>query len=456
MNAPASPRLKLAYYGDDFTGSTDVLEVLSLAGVPTVLFLEPPTAALLAEFPAIQAVGVAGISRSLPTAQMAAELLPQFHALQALGAELVHYKICSTFDSSPETGSLGRAIELGREVFGEVMVPLVVGAPRLKRYVVFGQLFATVGSVTHRLDRHPTMSRHPVTPMRESDLLRHLAQQTALTSSLMDVLLLDGDRDALATRVEELLASASSILLFDTLTAQHLETIGAILWEKRAHPWRFLVGSSGIEYALAAHWKASGMLPVTVPANGAGAVDPLLVMSGSASPVTAQQIEYALAKGWHGLRLSALALLQPATAAVELDRVLDEALPLLAACKNVVIYLTLGPDDTALSVATAQARTLGLEGVGILLAQAQGRLLRELLTRSGLRRACVAGGDTSGWVARELGIYALEFITAIAPGAPLCRARSHTATFDGLEISLKGGQCGAPNYFECIRRGEAF
>ncbi len=32
----------LTFYGDDFTGSTAVMEVLSFAGVPTMLFMEPP------------------------------------------------------------------------------------------------------------------------------------------------------------------------------------------------------------------------------------------------------------------------------------------------------------------------------------------------------------------------------------------------------------------------------
>ena len=34
--------LLLTYYGDDFTGSTDVLESLTVGGVETVLFVEPP------------------------------------------------------------------------------------------------------------------------------------------------------------------------------------------------------------------------------------------------------------------------------------------------------------------------------------------------------------------------------------------------------------------------------
>jgi uncharacterized protein YgbK (DUF1537 family) len=80
-------------------------------------------------------------------------------------------------------------------------------------------------------------------------------------------------------------------------------------------------------------------------------------------------------------------------------------------------------------------------------------LLRELLTATGLRRACVAGGDTCGHAARQLGIYALEYMMPVAPGSPLCRARSHDAAFDGLEISLKAGQVGQPDYFGSIRAG---
>jgi uncharacterized protein YgbK (DUF1537 family) len=106
--------------------------------------------------------------------------LPQiFRALQVLQPSLCHYKVCSTFDSSPRVGSIGRALEIGQEIFASPYVPLVVGAPALRRYCVFGNLFATVNGETHRLDRHPTMSRHPVTPMAESDLRVHLAAQTS-------------------------------------------------------------------------------------------------------------------------------------------------------------------------------------------------------------------------------------------------------------------------------------
>src|SRR6266516_4214048 len=99
---PHAPALRLSYYGDDFTGSTDALEFLTCAGLRTRLFLTPPTAAQCA---GLDAVGVAGLTRSLAPAAMEAELRPTFAALAALGAPHVHYKVCSTFDSSPTVGS---------------------------------------------------------------------------------------------------------------------------------------------------------------------------------------------------------------------------------------------------------------------------------------------------------------------------------------------------------------
>ena len=102
--------MDLAYYGDDFTGSTDVLESLAGAGIDTELFVDAairgPT----------RAVGLAGLSRTFTPAEMDDRLPEAFAALAAGGPRFLHYKVCSTFDSSPAVGSIGRAIEIGRRV----------------------------------------------------------------------------------------------------------------------------------------------------------------------------------------------------------------------------------------------------------------------------------------------------------------------------------------------------
>jgi uncharacterized protein YgbK (DUF1537 family) len=38
----------------------------------------------------------------------------------------------------------------------------------------------------------------------------------------------------------------------------------------------------------------------------------------------------------------------------------------------------------------------------------------------------------------------------LAPGSPLCRARAREDAFDGLEIAMKGGQVGKPDFFGSV------
>src|SRR5262245_28288893 len=111
------------YYGDDFTGSTDALEALATGGVRSVLFLDPPDERMLHRFAECQAIGIAGESRSRGPEWMSEHLPPIFARLKGLGAPVCQYKVCSTFDSSPQFGSIGRALEIGREVFGNPYVP---------------------------------------------------------------------------------------------------------------------------------------------------------------------------------------------------------------------------------------------------------------------------------------------------------------------------------------------
>src|SRR5690606_15872624 len=129
--------------GDDFTGSTDALTQFHRFGLRGVLLFDCPDRARLAHLAERHdVIGVAGVGRSLPTEQMAAEVGPVLEALQAARPRLVQYKMCSTADSSPRLGSLGRAVELGRRVFGDRPVPILAAQPEFGRYTAFGNHFA--------------------------------------------------------------------------------------------------------------------------------------------------------------------------------------------------------------------------------------------------------------------------------------------------------------------------
>lgn len=446
------PGLLLAYYGDDFTGSTDAMEAFHVAGVPTVLFLQAPTPARLARFPEVRCVGMAGDARSRSPQWMVTELRDAFTSLAALGAPLLQYKLCSTFDSAPETGSIGCAIDVGVGVTGGGFSPMIVGAPRLRRYQIFGNLFAAVDGVGYRIDRHPTMSRHPVTPMAEADLRLHLGRQTARRVGLIDMLELGEGRgeQCLAQRIGD----DAPVLMLDVCDESTLLAAGRLVWNQRAQG-RFTASSSGLQYALVAYWRACGLLPPPPALPEAEPVDAIAVVSGSCSPVTAGQIAWAAERGFHIERLDIAKALDPRAADAEIAGIVARGAAAIERGVSVVVCSAEGVDDPCVVNFDASAAAAGLSrrdaasSIGAALAG----VMLGLLDNTALRRVVVAGGDSSGAVAGALGVYALSIAAPLAPGGPLCRAWSDDARRDGLQIVLKGGQIGGRSFFGDVLAG---
>ncbi|MEJ8847921.1 3-oxo-isoapionate kinase OiaK [Variovorax rhizosphaerae] len=444
----------LAYYGDDFTGSTDSMEAMTAAGIPTVLFLDLPTPDMLARFPQARCVGIAGSSRGRDPEWMQRELPKAFAALASLKAPVLQYKVCSTFDSSPSIGSIGCAIDLGVNCMPGRWSPTIVGAPRLKRYQVFGHLFAAVDGVGYRIDRHPTMSRHPVTPMAESDLRRHLAMQTPRRIELVDMVQLRNGEAA--SQVHKLQADDVPVVFVDVLDEHTLAAAGRLVWENRGNGL-FSASSSGLQYALAAHWRELGLIPREPSLPGAEAASAIAVVSGSCSPVTASQIARARTNGFLTERLQLDKALGSATREAEIERVVAVAATAIERGTSAIVFSAEGPEDPSvtgfnqLAVAAGLGRHDAARQVGTALAE----VMRRLLDRVRLTRVVVAGGDSSGEVASALDIQALTVAAGLAPGAPLCRAWSSAKVRDGLEIVLKGGQIGGVDFFGLARDGHA-
>jgi uncharacterized protein YgbK (DUF1537 family) len=427
------------YYGDDFTGSTDVLEQLGANGVPAVLFVGVPKPEHRATFSGAQAIGIAGDSRSRSPGWMSANLPAIFRALQRFGAPITHYKVCSTFDSSPTIGSIGRAIEIGREVFAPPFVPIVVGAPHLRRYVAFGHLFAGAPDGTvQRIDRHP-MSRHPVTPMHESDLRLHLAAQTSTKIGLIDTSILKSGSGAASDALDALIASGHQAVICDTIDDETQSTVGSLLWSRAQQRPLFAAGSSGLTAALVSEWNCLGLLSVQTSSAPIAVAKPLLVLSGSCSAVTERQLRYAIGHGYHPIPLDPLALLDENNSTR--SAALESASRSLADGRDTILYTALGTPASP-----AYGDSLGI---------ALGSLISELLERNAnsiapVRRILICGGDTSSHAIQQLGVHALTWIANVQPGSPLCRAHADSR-LDGLELVLKGGQVGTADFFDHVR-----
>ena len=442
----------LTYYGDDFTGSTDVMEAFTAAGIPTVLFLERPKPSDLARFQHMRCIGLAGQSRGKSPDWMRRELPAIFECLQGMGAPILHYKVCSTFDSSACVGSIGQAIDLGVKTTRARWSPLVVGAPRLKRYQVFGHLFAGANGVVHRIDRHPTMSRHPVTPMQESDLRVHLAEQTQRRIELIHVAELSEGLGQI--RCDALQGDDQPVVMIDVADdATQLEA-GRLVWENRGQGL-FSASSSGLQYALAAYWRQQGLIPQTPSLPVANAVPCIAVVSGSCSPMSGAQIQWARTHGFATERLDISRCLDAHEAGLEIARLVSLALASIAQNISPLVFSAEGPDDPAVLnfTATAAAASLSKEAAAERVGQALAEIMRQVLDQSTIRRFVVAGGDSSGAVGSHLGIRALTVDAGMAPGVPLCRAWSDDPKRDGLQVALKGGQLGAESFYGQVKSG---
>ncbi|MFC7194841.1 nucleotide-binding domain containing protein [Halosimplex aquaticum] len=144
-----------------------------------------------------------------------------------------------------------------------------------------------------------------------------------------------------------------------------------------------------------------------------------------------------------------------AVAGDERQAAVQAAIESIDAGRSVILYSARGPNDERIAETEKRAAELQLDetAIGSRLGREQGAILREVLERTTVDRVCVAGGDTSGYAAPALDVYALELLTPLAPGGPLCRASSEDDRFDGLEIALKGGQVGQADYFGLVRDG---
>lgn len=414
------PRVRAAFYGDDFTGSVDALLQFSRRGWTGRLFTRlPDHEALHRAAESVDVVGVAGIARSLPTSAMDAELTPVFQALAALEPRVVQYKACSTADSSPAVGSLGRIVELGRAIVAGRPVPMLFAQPDFGRYTLFGHHFAAEDGVVYRLDRQPTMSTHPSTPMTESELAVHVGRQTELPIGSLPVTAYDGD---LAGRIR---GSEAAALVMDAVTDEHLVTVGDAVLRLPAPV--FAIGSGGLSHGIAAAAPLDAPPPAATAARG-----PVLVVSGSRSARTRRQADAAAADGW---------LVRP--------------LPLAPTGRDEVIRQTVDTlrNGRSAVLTSDDADTSAAGGRPVLdVVAATATAVVDAAVRAGVtRRVVVCGGDTSGRVALGLGVEALSLAANPWGNVVILRAHAADPAVDGLELLLKGGQVGGDTLFPDMR-----
>jgi uncharacterized protein YgbK (DUF1537 family) len=411
----------LGCIADDFTGATDLASMLVKGGMRTVQLLGVPDPA--DPVPDADAVVVALKSRTAPARQAVEESLAALDWLRAAGCRQFFFKYCSTFDST-EAGNIGPVADALLNRLDGGFALACPAFPANARSVYQGHLF--VGSV---LLNESGMENHPLTPMKDANLVRVLSHQTDGTVGLVPFAIVEQGAAAIRRAMTQLKEQGRRYAIVDAVSDQHLVAIGEAA---AGHP--LITGGSGVAMGLPANFRRAGLLaehgdPAALPTVAGHAA----VLAGSCSRATLFQLGTARA---HVPTLELDPLATP-----DADTLASQALAWAEGklgATPIVIAASAPPEKVA-----ALQQRLGREAAGALIEHALATIAEGLVAR-GVRRLVVAGGETSGAVASRLGVRSLRIGGEIDPGVPWTFAEGGKAP---LLLALKSGNFGAPDFF---------
>jgi uncharacterized protein YgbK (DUF1537 family) len=378
------------------------------------------------------AIVVALKTRTILAAEAVAQSLHSCRWLRSRGVRQIYFKICSTFDSTPQ-GNIGPVIKALMEELGCDFSVVIPAFPDNDRTVFRGHLF--VGDV---LLSDSGMRNHPLTPMTDANLVRFL--QTQLSCSvcykvgLIDYRTAAQSASVIRQRINELRSEGMNVAIADTISNDDLANLATALRDDL-----FVTAGSGLGISLPAVWgfvrsQQSGDLPRAGGRKG--------IISGSCSTVTNAQVQHFVDRGGSAHRLDLAELASDIGGAQ-----VEHALAWADSCwrcdpvSPVLIYSTAQP----LAVDAVQAR-LGVEKSAKLVEDALSGIASGLVAR-GAGQLIVAGGETSGVCVRALNIQQMQIGPQIDPGVPWCFAASCSGTTSGLHITLKSGNFGSHDFF---------
>ena len=411
--------IRLGAIADDFSGATDLANTLVRNAMVALQVIGVPAPDV--DIGDAQAVVIALKSRTSVVEQAVSDSLAALQWLMDQGASQVIFKYCSTFDSTPG-GNIGPVANALSEALATEFAIVCPAFPKTGRTVYQGHLF-----VGEQLLSESPMKDHPLTPMRDSYIPRLMAQQSHSSCGLIPLAQLRAGEQSLRRAMLELQAKGHRYGVVDIIDDTDLEILGAALVDQK-----LITGSSAVAQALAVNFIKQGGNPE--PHTDAFVVDAgrALVLAGSCSAATRQQIERARPL-WPSYKVEVDALAAGTDLASELydwAMLQDDALPVL-------IYASSAPAE----IAEIQRR-YGVEASGTMVETLMGELAVRLVD-NGFNRIIVAGGETSGAVVSALGIRRLHIGPEIAPGVPWTQSNADTR----INLALKSGNFGNQDFF---------
>ncbi|MBE0627573.1 MAG: four-carbon acid sugar kinase family protein [Burkholderiales bacterium] len=411
----------LGCIADDFTGATDLANNLVRSGMRTLQTIGVPEAPLAGE---VDAVVVALKSRTIAASEAVAQSLAALDWLRRAGCRQFFFKYCSTFDSTPQ-GNIGPVAEALMQALGADIAIACPAFPTNARTIYMGNLF--VGQVPLS---ESGMRDHPLTPMRDSNLVRVLQAQSRAKVGLVAWTDVAAGEAAIRARFAALQAEGARLAVVDAINDADLHAIATAC---AGHP--LITAGSGVAIGLPENFRRAVLLPLRadaaeLPRVPGGAA----VISGSCSQATNGQVAHWIESGRTAIRIDPLAIAagggDVATAALAQADSLLESGPVL-------FYATAAPEE----VKAVQVK-LGVAEAGAMVERALAAVAQGLIER-GVTRLVVAGGETAGAVVQALGVTALKIGPQIDPGVPW----TATQGAHPILLALKSGNFGSRDFF---------
>ena len=436
-----SDSLLLGAVADDLTGAADLASMLSSGGVRTALCLDAERVAAVGGG-MYDAVVVALKTRSIEPDDACARTLEALEALRGRGARQIYFKYCSTFDSStrgnigPVTSALLRALQ----------APFAVAVPALPvngRTQYLGYLF-----VGDRLLSETHMRDHPIHPMTDANLVRHLQAQMRERVELVPYGRVRQGAAAIRRSIDELAAGGTAVALVDAITDEDLLEIAEAVVDHR-----LVTGGSGLGRALAEVWKRNGIL---APGEKAAADDleagNVLILCGSCSSATLDQLSELRQTFGAGAMIDVLHLVEDFSA--EVDRVYRSLRHAVTESGWACAFSSAGVAERKRTSAAAMERGIPGDVLARRIEAAHRELASRAVAEGLVRHIVVAGGETAGAVAEGLDLGALEVADVLDPGVPVLRPiEQGPAPTALLSVTYKSGNFGGPGFFSrALRR----
>jgi uncharacterized protein YgbK (DUF1537 family) len=271
--------LKLGCIADDFTGATDLANNLVRAGMRAVQCIGVPQGAV----EGVDAVVIALKSRTIPAADAVKQSLDALRWLRAQGCRQIYFKVCSTFDSTPQ-GNIGPVAEALLQELRAPFACVTPAFPENARTVYKGHLF--VGDV---LLSDSGMRNHPLTPMTDANLVRVMQAQCQDRVGLIAHDVVREGPAAIRARIADLQSQGARFGIVDAIDNGDLLALGQAIADAP-----LVVAGSGVAIGLPQNYDLhpspeAGRLP---PARGMSAV-----ISGSCSVATNAQVQDFIASG---------------------------------------------------------------------------------------------------------------------------------------------------------------